>query len=1028
MLNMQKEKNLFGACGLAVRSALLCFVMLMSFALGASAQQKAGVFTGTVVDDSGEPLVGVSVTAKNVKGAGVVTDAEGKFTLPAQKDNSVLVFSYIGMKTQEVRAQVGKRLTVRLQDDGHMIDETVVTGIYSRNKESFTGSATTIRQEQLKEIGNLNVLESVAALDPSFMIAENNLMGSDPNTPMSISINGTNSINGLKDTYETQPDQPLFILDGFETTLQRISDLSMDRIESITLLKDAASAAIYGAKAANGVVVVETKKPEAGRLRFTYNGSYQIAWADLRDYDLMNSSEKLQFEKYAGFYGPTDEFGEIVNDSQRRDYYNRYAMTIAGQNTYWMNEPLRNAFTHSHTFGAEGGDSAFRYGMNLVYRKTEGVMKGSDRHNVDGNVHLTYRVKNFNMSNQTTIDYTKADNNVVSFSDFSRMNPFYAKYDEFGDIQKVLYDPESSSESPIYNPMWDMNQSSYNRKDNLQFQNNLMLEFTPIDRLRVQARFSISTTRGKDEVYNSPYATKFEKADDQHKGDFRQTTSTTNRYDGSLIVSWGEVIGKHSYNLIGGAQLSENNSTNAAFSAVGYITDKYSNPNFSNGYPEGGKPTSTINVARSASFYFNGNYSYDQRYLFDVNLRTDGASVFGVNNPFSTTYSFGLGWNAHNEQFFKNLMGESKVLSYLKLAYTYGNPGDQNIDAKMSNSVYTYYNNYTSLFGLATFVSKWGNNDLRYKRMQTHNIGLNLGMFNNRLMLNANYQIRNSDPELMRIDIPTSTGASTVPMNIGATKNKTFTFTANYDVIRKRDLNLKVNGNFIITSMKYDKIGDSLEKLNEEGRTSQSLLRYYDGVSGTAIWAVRSAGIDPARGDEVYIKKDGTYTYKWDSSDEVIVGDMTPDLQGHFGASLRWKNWSVNATFKYSLGGEKQLSTLLNKVESITKQSIKYNQDRRALTDRWKQPGDIAKYKRINDTEATKMSSRFIETENILQLQSFSIGYDTTTAKWLRYVGLTSMNARIYMTDLFRISTIREERGLDYPFQRTISASLGFRF
>ena len=204
----------------------------------------------------------------------------------------------------------GKKNVIRLQADANAIGETVVTGIYSRKKESFTGSAASYRKEELKAIGNQNVLQSLSALDPSFVIMENNLAGSDPNAKLNININGTTSINGLSDKY------------------------GMDRIESITILKDAASTAIYGSKAANGVVVVETKKPEAGKLRFTYNGSYNVSWADLSDYNLMNASEKLQFEKLSGYYGSLDENGEILDDLNRATYYNRYKNVVAGLDSY----------------------------------------------------------------------------------------------------------------------------------------------------------------------------------------------------------------------------------------------------------------------------------------------------------------------------------------------------------------------------------------------------------------------------------------------------------------------------------------------------------------------------------------------------------------------------------------------------------------------------------------------------------------------------------------------------------------------
>ena len=982
------------------------------------------LYRGVVVDDEDQPLVGVSVTDKKGKML-AVTDENGEFRALLPAGQSTLTFSYVGMKKQQVRMSHGKKNTVRMQLDANSIGETVVTGIYTRKKESFTGSASSYRSEDLKAIGNQNVLQSLSALDPSFVIVENNLSGSDPNAAMNININGTTSINGLSDKYGTDPDRPLFILDGFETTLERISDMSMDRIESITILKDAASTAIYGSKAANGVVVVETKKPEAGKLRFSYNGSYNLSWADLHDYNLMNASEKLQFEKLSGYYGKLDDNGEILNDLQRSVYYSRYKNVVAGLNSYWMNEPLRTGFSHDHSFNAEGGDSAFRYGLTLRYRDNAGVMKNSDRQNIDGSVDLSYRIDKFNFSNQTNVYYTKIDNNVVPFSEFSQANPYYAKRDADGEVYRVLESYETINGTQyVYNPLWNYQQKSFNRGDEIQFNNNFNIEYRPIPALRLTGRFGFTTSRGKSEVFRSPYDTSFANVEEIKRGNYTRTDNNDTSYDGSLIASYGGMAGVHTYNLVGGAQISERNNSSASNSTRGYISDKFWNPNFSNGYAENSRPTSSITKTRSASFYLNGNYAYDMRYLLDFNVRSDGASVFGVNNPFSTTYSFGVAWNIHNEHFFK----KNKYVNNLKLRYTFGNPGNQNVNAKLANNVYSYYTSYPNPFGLAAVVSQWGNNDLKWKRTLTHNFGLNALLFSNRLSLTIDYNIRKSDPELISVEQPTSTGLSSVPMNIGATDNRSFTVTIGLDIIKSRDFMWRLTANMLHTTTKYYNIGDALEKLNTEGRASQSLIRYYDGASTTSLWAVRSLGIDPMTGNEVYLKKNGEYTFKWDSDEEVEVGDTNPKAQGNFGTTIRWKGFSLGLNFQYRLGGQTTLNTLLKKVENISNTAIKYNQDRRALHDRWQQPGDNAKFKRIDDTSTTNMSTRFIADENTLQCTSLSIGYENTTASWLRTVGLSSFYCRLYTNNLFRLSTVKEERGLDYPFSRSMSASIGLRF
>lgn len=958
---------------------------------------------------------------------GVITDVDGNFTLAVPTNVHSLIFSYVGMKTQTVRiSSPSEKVKVRMEPDALAIQETVITGIYTRKAESFTGSMATYSEKELKTVGNQNVLQSLKVLDPSFIVLENNLSGSDPNATMNLNIGGNTNIVGLETEYTTNPNQPLFILDGFETTLSTITDLSMDRVASITILKDAASTAIYGAKAANGVVVVETKKPEAGRLQFNYNGNFGLEWADLTDYNLMNSSEKLQYEKLAGYYGSLDANGNIIDEYYQNLYNQRMLRTKQGIDSYWMNEPLQTGFTQSHNIFAEGGDAAFRYGIGMTYTQTQGVMKNSNRDVLNGNVQLTYRIDKFAFTNQTNITNTDVENPTVSFSDFARTNPFYDKYNEYGEIDQVIEEIQTISGGTQYitNPLWDLNQKSYDRNNQLSFTNNFQIEYRPLPELRIRGKLGIIVGRSNSKQFDSPEMSKYLNTDQLKRGSYSESNTKSSSYDGSLDISYGKTFGKHTINAIGGMQISENNSNLSMFQAIGYSSDLFSNPNFANGYPEGGRPSSSISKSRTASYYANFNNGYQLRYLLDFNLRTDGSSVYGVNNPFSTTWSLGLGWNIHNEEFFN----KNGVLNYLKLRYSVGNPGNANLSAKMANSIYTYYTQYPNMFGLAALISSWGNSGLKWQRTNEHNVGVDIEMFHNRLRLSTDFFIKKTDPLLLSIDFPPSTGISQVPMNIGAMKNIGTTFTGSYIIIRKPDMNWTVNANLRHIRTTYYNIGDLLEKYNEKGRTNQTLTRYYDGASNTALYAVRSAGIDPMTGNEIFIRKDGSYTFKWDSADEVICGDSTPDVEGAFGTSFYWKGFSVNAIFSYRYGGQAFLSTLFNKVENISDVQVKYNQDKRALYDRWQKPGDIAKFKRIDDTSTTNMSSRFIADDNTLELSTVSVGYETTAGKWLQSIGASSFNVRIYGNNLFRLSTIKEERGIDYPFSRRISASVGIRF
>lgn len=569
-----------------------------------------------------------------------------------------------------------------------------------------------------------------------------------------------------------------------------------------------------------------------------------------------------------------------------------------------------------------------------------------------------------------------------------------------------------------------MNQKSYDKNNQLSFTNNFQIEYRPLPELRIRGKLGIIVGRSNSKQFDSPEMSKYLTTDQLKRGSYSESNTKSSSYDGSLDISYGKTFGKHTVNAIGGMQISENNSNLSMFQAIGYSSNLFSNPNFANGYPEGGRPSSSISKSRTASYYANFNYGYQLRYLLDFNLRTDGSSVYGVNNPFSTTWSLGLGWNIHNEEFFN----KNGVLNYLKLRYSVGNPGNANLSAKMANSIYTYYTQYPNMFGLAALISSWGNSGLKWQRTNEHNVGVDIEMFHNRLRLSTDFFIKKTDPLLLSIDFPPSTGISQVPMNIGAMKNIGTTFTGSYIIIRKPDMNWTVNANLRHIRTTYYNIGDLLEKYNEKGRTNQTLTRYYDGASNTALYAVRSAGIDPMTGNEIFIRKDGSYTFKWDSADEVICGDSTPDVEGAFGTSFYWKGFSVNAIFSYRYGGQAFLSTLFNKVENISDVQVKYNQDKRALYDRWQKPGDIAKFKRIDDTSTTNMSSRFIADDNTLELSTVSVGYETTAGKWLQSIGASSFNVRIYGNNLFRLSTIKEERGIDYPFSRSISASVGIRF
>ena len=960
---------------------------------------KQQVAKGVVVDVQGLPLPGVTVLLKGTT-LGTSTDMDGKFTFSfPHTAGSVLQFSFIGMKTTEVIFSGQEELKIVLEEETTQMDEVVVTGIFERKSESFTGSATTYKKEDLKMMGSQNILQSLRTLDPSFHITPNNEFGSDPNKLPDIDIRGKTSIVNLKEDYAVDPNQPLFILDGFEVDLQTIVDLNMERVASVTILKDAASTAIYGSRAANGVVVVETKRPAPGTLRLSYNGDFTVQMPDLSDYNMMNAAEKLEFEWLTGYYTKTSNEEYLVD---RMNLYNQRLRNVqSGVDTYWLSEPVRTGFSHKHNMYVEGGDDAMLYGVGLSYNGTQGVMKQSGRDVLSFNIDLRYRKGKFRFDNKFTLDYTESQNAPQSFSVYVQTNPYYPK-DYEGSVPKYL--EESSVDGGFWsikveNPLYNASLNYLDDSKEISFRNNFQMEWRPMDGIMARGRISLTKANNKSEKFKSPFHTDFDETEKTERGSYSKATTDRWGYDGDVTLTYGKLL-----------------------------ADNVPNPAFANEYATESKPSYSESTTRSTSFYMNLNYAYNNRYLLDVNYRKDGSSVFGTNKRFTDSWSVGVAWNIHNEAF----MGD--WVNWLKLRFSVGNPGNQNFSAYKAYTTYVYNTNLQNAFGMGANVSGFGNPDLKWQKTMDYNLGLDLTILNNRLKINTDVYWKDTDPMLVTTSVASSTGRDSYITNLGAQRTKGISFnvvgTIMENVEDRLNWSLSLNGRH--QKQTYRNIGASLELLNDELKAT-SLTRYRDGGSPTDIWAVRSAGIDPMTGGEVYIKKDGSYTFDYDINDEMVVGNTEPLLEGVFGTSLYYKGFSLSAYFRYRIDADYFNTELYNRIENLkTTEMTSYNQDKRALYDRWQKPGDRAQYKKITETvsdnETAPMTSRYVQKENTLSGESISLAYEFGEQKWLKKVFLKNMTIRANMNDIFRCSTIKAERGTSYPFARTVSFSINMTF
>lgn len=1008
------------------------FLIICAFfcMLTLSGQERTVVLKGKVIDSSdGYPLIGVSVLVQGTK-YGTSTDVEGNYEIRVPDSRCEVTFSYVGYE-DEVKLYTTRNASsfsrIVMYMNSTELDDVVVTGVYERKKESFTGASATFKTDQLKSVGSGNVLQSLKTLDPSFKMMENTRFGSNPNMMPDIEIRGKTSVMGLKEEYGTDPNQPLFILDGFETTLETIMNLNMNRVASVTVLKDAASTAIYGSKASNGVVVIETKAPARGRLQLSYKGDYGVSVADLSDYNLMNAREKLEFETLAGVYKDNmgDPFNQIRLDNLRNE---RLKEIERGVDTYWLSEPVRTGLTHKHNLYAEGGEDKIRYGIGMSYGDVDGVMKGSDRKTLAGNVDLIYRTGRFQFSNKLTIDWLDTSDPVVSFAEYAHANPYYRKTSADGKISRYLYYPEDGADDyPVANPLWNAHLNNWSREESFGFTDNFIFEWFVTDDLRFKAKFGLTKADDVEQMRLSPEHTQFDDVGETEKGLYSHTNISQLVYEGDVAVTFGKLIaGKHMVNAVGGFNFSSNRRQIHGYSANGFTDDQFDAPSFANGYPSGEKPEYSESLKRAVSFYVNGGYAYDERYLLDFNYRFDGASMFGTGNRFRNTWSVGTGWNLHKEAF----MRDNAFFNFFKIRGSVGNPGNQNFAAYQAFSTYKFNGWMTNVFGTGVILNALGNSDLAWQETVNYDIGTDLTLWGERVNLTFDYYWKNTDPLLAVITTPGSMGVTSVAMNAGSQRTQGWEATFRISPVYRPSEGINWNISFNATSSKsvYADIGDSFSALNESGKASLAgTTRYYDGGSPTAIWAVRSAGIDPATGQELFIKKDGTYSFTYDVNDEVVVGDMQPKVEGLFGSTLYFKGFSAGCYFRYRWGGQIFNTSLFQKVENIGTEEVYDNQDKRALYDRWSENNREAYFKGISMVQKTEKSSRFVMDDNALIGESFNLGYEFPD-RLIRRSGISAFNLQLTMTDAFRATSVRVERGIDYPFARTVTMAVGITF
>jgi TonB-linked SusC/RagA family outer membrane protein len=1011
--------------------------------------------SGFVINTETNAVVaGVSVSFKKGE-RGFITRADGTFVFPQAPLNATITFSCIGYATFElpverlasvapnsaviinntpIRRLPNGVFVIALKPSRTSLGEVVINnGIFKRTKESFTGAASTFTGDELKTIGNKNVLASLATLDPSLIKIDNNLQGSNPNKLPTLEIRGKTTLTNanLNSQFNADPNQPLFILDGFETTLQTIYDLDMNRVASITILKDAASTALYGAKASNGVVVVETKRPVPGKLQGSYVADFSFDLPDLSSYNLMNATEKLQWEKLVRGNATGNDPNQWLIEERNAA---RQADVERGVNTYWLGVPVQTGMTNKHSLQLNGGNNEFMFNAGGIYSNQNGVMKGSGRKNWGGNVTLTYRKNRLNITDQASVSGNTANESPYgAFADYAAVNPYYRKTDSNGMINRQL-DPvyDTAQINPLYNAMlYNINQSK-----TFSFINNLRGIYTLSKSFQLQGALQLSKGNATGVIFVPPDNTQFDGVDPHQKGSYTYSHSENRSYTGNLTVSYGTVIGKSQITAIARGQLQNTTSDGVSFSIVGFPYGTNGNPAFAYGFTPYSVPGSNQVTTRAMDFTSSVNYAYDGRYMFDAVYTLNGASVFGSNKRYKPFISGGLGWNLGREAIFRENL---KWVNLLKLRANIGYTGNENLGNFTSVSTYSFTGGNNNTFGQGLSLASLGSPNLEWSKSLQASYGIDFSFLNSRVTGMLEYYNKKTDPLAVGASgtLPSSTALNdNYVINVGTLTTKGWNFNLRYSPIynlRDRIIwTVAVSG--VQSKSTYSGFGNRLSSLNKEELESNGLQRYYDGYSPDDIWAVQSHGIDPATGHELFQKKNGDISYVYDPNDIVRVGNTRPNIEGILTTTFTYKDFSLGANARYRIGGYVVNNALYNKVENLGNTTsgqgivnVLPNLDRRALYDRWQKPGDVAQFTAITQYSANPISSRFVEKDNHIIGESFNLSW-RSSAQWIRNLHLQTIGATFYLNDIFRLESVKSERGVDYPFSRSASFSLNVSF
>ena len=894
------------------------------------------VVKGTVVShEDNEPLIGVTILQEGTTN-GVVTDIDGNYSFEVKgASNATLVFSYIGYASQshKVNASTGV-LNVSLKSDAEMIDEVVVVAYGVRKKGTIAGSVSTVKSEKLENVPTASFDQALQGQTPGLTVISNS---GEPSKAATFQIRGTNSINS--------GTTPLFILDGVPIESSSFNAISPSDIESISVLKDASSTSIYGARAANGVVVITTKRGrKTDGAKVTFRGQWGFSQLAGNNWDLMNTAERIKYEK---------EIGLDLGD----DYYNK----IKNIDVNWMDAVYNNnAPSQNYDLSVNGATDKTNYYVSGSFFDQDGITVGSSfrRYNLRANVEN--RAKEWLKLGTSTLlayeDVEQAEDGEyalyapISASHF--MLPYWNPYNEDGSLASQN-DGEwkGSGQNPI-----EWMQNNPVKHKTYKVISSLFAEVTPIENLTIRSQFGIDYSHATSFMQSFPsYIINNESGTAGRASSDGLTLTVTNTANYRFNLD-----DTHDFNFMIGQE-----GVNYHYETFQAVTEGQKNDALTNMASGSFASSWSDNTSDYGflSFFGRGEYNYKNKYYADFSVRADASSRFGEGNRWAGFWSVGLMWDMRREDFFK----QYDWLTNAQLTFSTGTSGNSSIPNYEHLALVTGGSNYMGETGISP--NQRGNEDLTWEKLWTTNIGLRLGFFN-RLNLTAEFYNKLTTDMLMQVPVSYADGGYGAYWdNVGAMVNRGVELSLDVDVIKTKNFTWNVFANASYNKNKLTELYNGIDEYVDSNVTMYSV-----GHNVAGFYMVRYAGVNPANGDALWYTKDGKITNEFSEEDRVLIEgkSFVAPWQGGFGTNLSWKGLMLSAQFSWM--ADRWVYNNDRLMDESNGLYTSYNQSKRLLYDRWKKPGDITDIPRHGVTP--QFDTHYLENASFLRLKNLMLSYN----------------------------------------------------